>query len=165
MASGEKLMTETVRTGGCQCGAVRFRIHGELGRRSICHCRMCQKQFGAFFSALVTTPEGGVEWTREEPSYFQSSVNIQRGFCRRCGTPLTYRHPGGLELAIGAFDDRSDLAPQIQVNYASRLPWVETIFDQPTLEDPEYYARQESIISFQHPDHETTAWPSKGLNL
>ena len=158
-------MTETVRTGGCQCGAVRFRIHGALGRRSICHCRMCQKQFGAFFSALVTAPEGGVEWTREEPSYFQSSVNIERGFCRRCGTPLAYRRPGGLELAIGAFDDRSDLAPQIQVNYASRLPWVETIFDQPTLEDPDFYARQEAIISFQHPDHETTAWPSKGLNL
>ncbi len=158
-------MTETVRTGGCQCGAVRFRIHGALGRPSICHCRMCQKQFGAFFSALVTAPDGGVEWTREEPSYFQSSVNIERGFCKRCGTPLTYRHPGGLELAIGSFDDRSDLAPQIQVNYASRLPWVETIFDQPTLEDPDFYARQEAIISFQHPDHETTAWPAKGLNL
>ena len=42
-------------------------------------------------------------------------------------TPLTYRQPGALEIAIGAFDDRSDLAPQIQVNYAVRLPWVEKI--------------------------------------
>ncbi len=58
-----------------------------------------------------------MEWTRGEPSYFQSSVNIDRGFCSDCGTPMTYRHPGGLELAIGTFDDRSDLAPQIQVNY------------------------------------------------
>ncbi|MBN9273074.1 MAG: GFA family protein, partial [Mesorhizobium sp.] len=115
-------MTETVRTGGCQCGAVRFRIKGALGRPSICHCRMCQKQFGSFFGALVTVPKDGVEWTHEEPSYFQSSVNIDRGFCARCGTPLTYRQPGGLEIAIGAFDDRSDLAPQIQVNYAVRLP-------------------------------------------
>ncbi len=51
-------MTETVRTGGCQCGAVRFRIKGALGRPSICHCRMCQKQFGSFFGALVTVPKG-----------------------------------------------------------------------------------------------------------
>ena len=158
-------MTETVRTGGCQCGAVRFRIHGALGRASICHCRMCQKAFGGFFGPLVTVPEDGVEWTREEPSYFQSSVNIARGFCKRCGTPLSYRYPGGLDLAIGAFDDRSDLAPKIQVNHAARLPWVETIFEQPVLDDPDYYARQEQIISFQHPDHETSAWPAKGLKL
>jgi len=158
-------MTESIRTGGCQCGAVRFRLKGKLGRPSICHCRMCQKAFGGFFGPLVTAPEGGVEWTRNEPNYFQSSVNISRGFCSSCGTPLTYRHPGGLEIAIGAFDDRSDLAPQIQVNYAARLPWVTTIFEQPTLEDPDFYSQQEQIISFQHPDHDTAEWPAHGLNL
>lgn len=163
LATGGKRMNTAVRTGGCQCGAVRFRIRGELGRPSICHCRMCQKQFGSFFSALVTAPKDGVEWTRDEPSYFQSSVNIDRGFCPKCGTPLTYRHPGGLEIAIGAFDDRSDLAPKIQVNYQSRLPWVESIFEQPVHDDPDYYGRQEQIISFQHPDHETEQWPPGGV--
>ena len=158
-------MTEVTRSGGCQCGAVRFRIRGELGRPSICHCRMCQKQFGSFFSALVTAPDGKLEWTRGEPTYFQSSVNIERGFCKNCGTPLTYRHPGGLEIAIGAFDERDDLAPQIQVNYASRLPWVETIFQQPVHQDPDFYAQQERIISFQHPDHDTDVWPSEGLKI
>jgi len=158
-------MSDKIRTGGCQCGAVRFRIHGELGRPSICHCRMCQKQFGSFFSALVTAPADGVEWTREKPDYFQSSVNIDRGFCHRCGTPLTYRHPGGLEIAIGAFDDRADLAPRIQVNHAARLPWVDTIFDAPVLADADLYVKQESIISFQHPDHETQNWPAQGLQV
>lgn len=157
-------MSENIRTGGCQCGAIRFRVKGKLGRPSICHCRMCQKQFGSFFSALVTVPEG-VEWVREEPSYFQSSVNIDRGFCARCGTPLTYRHPDGLEIAIGTFDDRSDLSPQVQVNHAFRLPWVEQIFDAPVLSQVEQSARQEQIISFQHPDHETENWPSQGLRL
>ncbi len=159
-------MTDALRTGGCQCGAVRFRIHGDLGRPSICHCRMCQKAFGGFFGPLVTAPDGGVEWTRGEPSYFQSSVNISRGFCNHCGTPLSYRHPGGLELSIGSFDDRSDLEPQIQVNFASRLPWVETIFTRPPVhDDPDYYSRQEKIISFQHPDHDTEHWPSTGMSL
>lgn len=158
-------MTDKIRTGGCQCGAVRYRISGNLGRPSICHCRMCQKQFGSFFSALVTAPKGGVEWVREEPSYFQSSINIERGFCARCGTPLTYRHPDGLEIAIGSFDDRSDLAPKVQVNHAARLPWVEKIFDAPIHGDADYYVQQESIISFQHPDHETENWPVSGLQL
>ena len=40
-------------SGGCQCGAVRFR-GSKFGRASICHCRMCQKAFGGFFGALVT---------------------------------------------------------------------------------------------------------------
>jgi hypothetical protein len=155
---------QEVRTGGCQCGAVRFRIKGKLGRPSICHCRMCQKQFGGFFGPLVTA-EGEVEWPRNKPAYFQSSINIARGFCPQCGTPLTYKHPGGLEIAIGAFDDRSDLAPQIQVNYGSRLPWVEQIFAAPVHDDPDYYSQQEGIISFQHPDHDTENWPEHGLKL
>jgi hypothetical protein len=51
------------------------------------------------------------------------------------------------------------------VNYASRNPWVEAIFDQPVLQDPDFYARQEAIISFQHPDRDTEKWPAKGLKL
>ena len=159
-------MSDKTRTGGCQCGAVRFRIRGKLGRASICHCRMCQKAFGGFFGPLVTAPKDGVEWTREQPSYFQSSVNIDRGFCSRCGTPLTYRHPEGLEIAIGAFDDRSDLAPQIQVNTGSAISWVHTIFDAPKRPLSEDEARhQEAVISFQHPDHDTEYWPAQGLRL
>jgi hypothetical protein len=165
MASGDEVMTETVRTGGCQCGAVRFRIRGALGRTSICHCRMCQKQFGSFFGAFVGVPADGVEWVHEEPSYFRSSVNIERGFCQRCGTPMTFRQPDGLEITIGAFDDRSDLAPTIVINHGSRLPWVETIFDQPIHDNADYYKRQEQIISFQHPDEETANWPEHGLKL
>jgi hypothetical protein len=163
-------MSENIRTGGCQCGAVRFRIRGKLGRASICHCRMCQKQFGGFFGPLVGAPEegpdSGIEWTREKPSYFQSSVNIDRGFCARCGTPLTYRYPEGLEIAIGAFDDRSDLAPKIQVNTGSAIAWVWEIFDAPKrslAEDED--RREEKIISFQHPDHEVPNWPAKGLKV
>ncbi|MFB2551103.1 GFA family protein [Ensifer soli] len=152
-------MSETHRTGGCQCGAVRFRLHGAIGRPSICHCRMCQKAFGGFFGPLVTAPKDGTEWTRGEPAWFQSSINIERGFCKACGTPLAYRHPGGLELSIGAFDDRSDLAPRIQVNFDRRNPWVTEIFDQPVHDDPDFYRRQEEIISFQHPDHDTEVWP------
>ena len=40
-----------------------------------------------------------------------------------------------------------------------------TLFDQPVHEDLDYYARQEGIISFQHPDHETDHWPAHGLKL
>src|SRR6476659_8086829 len=113
-------MTVAGYSGGCQCGAVRFHVV-RLGRASICHCRMCQKAFGAFFGPLVTGH--GVEWTRGEPTRFRSSNLVRRGFCSACGTPLTYEYDGGTELAIGAFDDPTVAAPTIQVNPADLLPF------------------------------------------
>ena len=91
-------------TGGCQCGAVRFAVDGELGRPSICHCRMCQKAFGSFYGPLISAP--GLRWTRGTPKHFQSSNRVRRGFCEACGTPLTFEPDNGpAEVAIGAFDD------------------------------------------------------------
>ena len=97
MASGP-----AVHTGGCQCGAVRFRATGTLDDVSICHCRMCQKAFGAYYAPLVTVPDGRLEWTRGAPRHFQSSNLVRRGFCEACGTPLTYESPNGVSVAAGA---------------------------------------------------------------
>ena len=52
-----------VYTGGCQCGAVRFRVEGALGDASICHCRMCQKASGNFYLPLVSVRGATLDWT------------------------------------------------------------------------------------------------------
>lgn len=144
-------------TGGCQCGAVRFACEG-LGRASICHCRMCQKAFGGFFGPLVTAI--GLTWTRGGPSHFRSSNRVQRGFCAKCGTPLTFEVDGAehVDVAIGAFDHPGEIVPVVRMGLASKVPYVDTIDDLPELTEAEklkfsdYYA---SIVSYQHPDHET----------
>ncbi|MBB1248177.1 GFA family protein [Rhizobium sp. G21] len=147
-----------ILSGGCQCGAVRFRA-SHLGRPSICHCRMCQKAFGGFFGPLVTADHAHLEWTRGQPSLYRSSKKVRRGFCSKCGTPLTYHHGDGIELAIGAFDHPEKLEPQIQVNHNKRLPWIDHLFEQPVLDDPEVDAMFAAIESWQHPDHDTDKWP------
>jgi hypothetical protein len=147
-------------TGGCQCGAVRFRA-SRLGRPSICHCRMCQKAFGSFFGPFVTADHAHLEWTRGVPTLFRSSANVRRGFCNKCGTPISYHMKEHIELAIGAFDHPELLEPQIQVNYKKRLPWIDRLFDKPVLDDPELEARHAAIESWQHPDHDTDQWPSE----
>ncbi len=156
------MVRETGLTGGCQCGAVRFRIEG-LGRPSICHCRMCQKAFGAFFGPLVTAH--GLSWTRGEPKRFQSSNRVQRGFCAECGTPLTYEYEGGVEVAIGALDQPTAAAPQIQLNAADKLAFVDTLHALPwrgSGEDADAEAFRLSIVSYQHPDRDTAQWTPKG---
>jgi len=147
-------------TGGCQCGAVRFRAD-RLGRPSICHCRMCQKAFGSFFGPLVTSY--GVSWTRGAPKYFQSSNKVRRGFCGDCGTPLTYEVEGddSIELAIGAFDDPMVAAPEIQVNTKDKLSFFDGLTELPvrTQYSPKWVAFMAELESHQHPDHDTTVWP------
>jgi hypothetical protein len=150
-------------TGGCQCGAVRFRA-ARLGRASICHCRMCQKATGSFYGPYVTGHD--VEWTRGAPKHFASSNLARRGFCADCGTPLTYESEGVTELAIGAFDDPTMATPVIQVNPADKLPFTDGLAALPTRQPGEnakadaFYAR---VVSNQHPDHDTAEWPPQPI--
>ena len=104
-------MSTEIHTGGCQCGAIRFRVTGELKDASICHCRMCQKAFGAYYAPLVSTRGAVLEWTRGEPKRFQSSNVVRRGFCADCGTPLTYEAPDGVAVAAGAGIARCSRSP------------------------------------------------------
>lgn len=142
-----------VRTGGCQCGWIRFRTSGALGRPVVCHCRMCQKHFGSVLSILVAA-KCPVQWLGAEPCYFQSSKTAARGFCPRCGTPVSFRTDDGIELAVGTFDDRSDLAPHVHVNHAMRVPWVDQMLTVPVRSAEKDTANQMGIHSLQHPDHE-----------
>ena len=146
-------------TGGCQCGAVRYRAEA-LGRASICHCRMCQKAFGGFFGPLVTAK--GLVWTRGAPATFASSNKIERGFCAQCGTPLTYDYGDDPEIAIGSLDEPELAPPAIQVNPADRLSYFATLHELPlrSAADNEKVADfMAGIVSHQHPDHDTQVWP------
>ncbi|MGQ0457043.1 MAG: GFA family protein [Hyphomicrobium sp.] len=157
-------MTTTSHSGGCQCGAVRFRVEGKLGDASVCHCRMCQKAFGGFYAPLVSTRGAKLTWTRGGPKYFQSSNVVQRGFCGDCGTPLTYEAPDGVALAIGAFDSPERVAPVMQFGDEGKLPYVDAIPALPTrhtLADLEAAPFLSELVSYQHPDHDTDRWPPK----
>jgi hypothetical protein len=149
-------------TGGCQCGAVRFRVEGALGEPSICHCRMCQKASGNFFQPLVSVRGAKVTWTRAEPKRFQSSNFTQRGFCAECGTPLTFEAPDGMALAIAAFDDPAEIRPVVQWGTEAKLPYVAELVGLPgheTMEDVPSASYLNDLVSYQHPDHETEVWP------
>ncbi|WP_246476251.1 GFA family protein [Roseibium litorale] len=148
-----------VFTGGCQCGAVRFRVEGTLGRGCVCHCRMCQKAAGNIFLPLISVQQAQLRWTRGEPKMFRSSETIQRGFCADCGTPLTYQHDGGIpELTIGSFDHPEQLEPQVQANAERTIPWAATIFEKRNVTQTLDAAW---IKTYQHPDHDTETWPQE----
>eukprot|EP01035_Chromulina_nebulosa_P037211 gene37211-50208_t len=128
---------------------------------SICHCRMCQKAFGAFYAPLADTDSGRIVWTRGHPRYFQSSNHVRRGFCENCGTPLSFEAPDGVGLAIGAFDEPARLAPRVQFGVEAKIAYVDHLHELPeqhTMDDVASAPYLTDIVSYQHPDHDTAEW-------
>jgi hypothetical protein len=146
---------------------VRFAVYVEPARIGLCHCRMCQKAAAGPFAVLAEVTWTDFAWTREQPSTFQSSSRAVRDFCAKCGTPLSYRKPGGaiIELMTGAFDQPARVAPTYEVGVESKLAWLARIptMSGKTTVDNVGTETAAAIVSFQHPDHDTDAgWtPSK----
>jgi len=88
---------------------------------------------------------------------------VRRGFCAECGTPLTFEPGGPIEIAVGAFDDPNVVRPTIQLNPTDKVAFFDGICSLPMRPDgaePQEEAFKASLVSFQHPDHDTAGWPA-----
>ena len=160
-------MTSQPATGGCQCGAVRYRINGPLGRPHICHCRMCQKAAGNYFMPFATADRDAFEFSRGEPTWFNSCDPVRRGFCNKCGTPLvlddTREKP--VYVILGSLDNPSSITPEFQSGTEAKISWLERLDQLPghttegDAEVPPKWVREISESNHQHPDHDTKIWP------
>ena len=165
-------MTDDHWTGGCQCGAVRYEFTARPDNPCICHCRMCQKQFGNFFGSFAGSHTGNFCITRGTLAVFESSDDAERGFCRDCGTPLTFKAKSRqrISVAIGSLDRHTEMPPKFQYGAESREPWFGELEHLPgtcTGEgdngEGDTADRYELIrqTNRQHPDHDTEQWPRK----
>jgi hypothetical protein len=122
-------------TGGCQCGAVRYALHVDrVEKPHVCHCRMCQRATGGVFAALVGCAKGSLEWTKGEAAFFASSNLARRGYCRDCGTPLTFAYDipeARIYVTIGSMDNPELAAIEIQYGVEGKLSWVRFCEDVP----------------------------------
>jgi hypothetical protein len=149
-----------IRSGGCQCGNLRYAFTGTLGKASICHCRMCQKAFGSWGATLVDMAIAEFEWTRGTPAIFRSSSIVSRGFCKDCGTPM-FMHDDDdpdIEIAIGTLDNPNDIpALSKQSAVESRLDWFITMHSLKEERMQDYRTPEQLLLlqSLQHPDFDT----------
>lgn len=113
-------------TGGCLCGAVRYRATGAPGHPTLCHCQSCRRAAGAPAVAWLTFPKARFAFSEGEPRRYRSSAAVERSFCGRCGTPLTYVHdafPEGVDVTTASLDQPECAAPVDHTWVADRLPW------------------------------------------
>ena len=163
-------MSDAAVTGGCQCGAVRYRLKTPPHEVSVCFCRMCQKAAGSYFGAFASSRIGEVEWTRGQPAIFNSSEVAERGFCRDCGTPLFYdgRGAGHINVTLGSLDDPDDIRPIAQSGVESRVVFFQHLPKLPESESNEGEGGEERHVKIrasnrQHPDYDTDHWPPGDL--
>lgn len=132
MTTEDTTMTETVREGGCTCGAVRYRITGEPIMVHNCHCRLCQQQTGstsvvnAFYETDRITVLQGTLSDNVVAGGSGNPHTIRR--CSACGTALWshYARLGtlGAGVRVGTFDDPDSVTPDVVIFIESKMPWV-----------------------------------------
>jgi hypothetical protein len=142
-----------VATGGCQCGAVRYAFYAPLENAHVCHCRMCQRASGGVFAALAGGKPENFAWTHGTPAFFASSNLAQRGFCEKCGTPLSFKYDAPaarMYTTIGSLDRPGDVELVKQYGIESRLPWVKFCENVPEERTGESAQAQEFLANLRN---------------
>ena len=111
-------------TGGCLCGAVRYRASDDSTWASYCHCAMCQKVSGAPFMGFVEFPQGAFTWTEGQPDEYESSKGVIRHFCRKCGSALSFVADGVLFVSLGSLDHPERIEVKAHTYTSAQLPQI-----------------------------------------
>ena len=123
-------------TGGCLCGAVRYRLAAPPRDAGWCHCRTCQLNSGSPAMAFTTIDAGDYtfESGADNISRIASSPDGERWFCRACGTPLLMAErdaPATCDFNLTTLDDPARVTPGFHIFTASAIAWAPIADDLP----------------------------------
>ena len=117
-------MSEESESGGCLCGAVKFGFEKpSLISAHHCHCIDCQKSTGSGKATVLVLPSNAIKMEGElkfHTTTTASGRNMNRGFCRECGSPVLSfieEMPEVKFVKAGSLDDSSWL--KIDSNFFS----------------------------------------------
>ena len=150
-------------TGGCACGAVRYRIDATPIFVNNCHCRLCQRQTGS--TSVVNIFVEGDALHHLSGETVRHIVKAGSGGdhaivrCAACGTALWSFYPRmgdlGAGVRAGTLDDPGAVTPDAAIFVADRMPWVtlpegiphfETSYNPAELLPPERFARLAALV-------------------
>jgi len=165
---------QSIMTGGCDCGAVRYRIDRDPIFINNCYCALCQQRTGGtsavyayYETEAVTLTKGSVV---HHPAKTGSDLDQVVMHCGHCGTCLfrqphiTGRH--GLSVMIGTMDDAWEMRPDAAIFVSERMPWVtlpegipafDAYYDASELLPPERFARMQAIFEKHQAEQERAA--------
>ena len=121
-------------TGGCACGAVRYRLASAPFDAGYCHCEICRRSSGAPVLAFATVPLADFMVTQGAPRVRRSSGFGERGFCANCGTQLTMHvdhQPDTIDFTLASLDEPARVMPEFHLFDGSRIRWFHIADDHP----------------------------------
>lgn len=78
--------------GSCLCKAVTFAVNAEFEHPpEAYHCQQCRKQTGGFFISVNIQKRDMRLRGDDHVVWYQSSQEVKRGFCGRCGSTLFWQ--------------------------------------------------------------------------
>ena len=130
--SSEKVVTlmEKTLTGRCLCEGIVYQITGGLGPIFNCHCSKCRRWHGAVYRTRASVRKAQFEWLEGEEllSFYQSSENVTKCFCSRCGSSLvsSYKNrPEILGVPLGGLEQDPGGRPEAHIFVGSKAPWFD----------------------------------------
>jgi len=115
-----------IRSGGCLCGQIRYEAKGEPVAVATCHCRSCQRLSGGPFLTFVGFEPQNVVWIKDEPTTYESSETVQRGFCPTCGSTVSFARPthNVISVMAGSLDDPDSITPEMHCFTDHQNSWL-----------------------------------------
>jgi hypothetical protein len=118
-------------SGGCACGAVRYRIASFPLLLYSCNCTDCQTISGSAFALNMPVATEGFRITAGEPKAWRrlspSGGEVASWFCGECGSRLygeRKSRPQSINVRAGTLDDTSWLVPSAHMFMRSAQAWV-----------------------------------------
>jgi len=122
-------------TGGCLCGAVRYRAGAPLREVIACHCSQCRRQSG-HFAAHTSVPLDRFWLERDTAlTWYRASPAAERGFCRVCGSSLFWKPSDEPRISItaGSLDGPTGLSISHHIFCADKGDYYEIGDGKPQL--------------------------------
>jgi hypothetical protein len=117
-------------TGGCLCGALRYKATGKSLTSGYCFCADCRKASGSGFIPFIGVARGDVTFSGQilqHRSRARSGGDAVRNSCAICGG-LVFGGEIGLSesftIYAGSLDDPLLFDPTIAIFARNRPPWA-----------------------------------------
>ena len=120
-------------SGSCLCKAVTYSVEGDLTPILACHCSQCAKTSGNY-AAMTSCAESSLKIADTGTlAWFQSSAEVRRGFCTRCGGNLFWKQNGSdvVYITAGTLDQPTGLKIAEHIFVASKSDYYDIADGRP----------------------------------
>jgi hypothetical protein len=118
--------------GKCLCGAVEFKILGQVPNFYQCYCSLCQKQTGSSHNTATLVNEHQFNWTKGQVGIvtFTKNTGFSSHNCRQCNCPVPnlLRGTGKYWIPVGLLEGSKHTSKKnpkvvLHLNLDSKAPW------------------------------------------